>query len=124
MKSMKFRLALVFAAVAPALAQSADAESARATMVLPAVGCKTPEDYIEAVRLTGQRSDPGSRQMLRDYLERHRCVGFRTGEIVAIRKTATIDGERFVQLRRDPDRRQQNTGGPPIYWTAAQAIGP
>jgi len=123
MTSMKFRLALVFAAVAPALAQGADAESTRATMVLPAVGCKTPEDYLEAVRLTGQRRDPGSREMLRDYLERHGCVGFSTGEIVAIRKTATVEGERFVQLRRDPDRRQQNTGAPPIYWTAAQAIG-
>jgi hypothetical protein len=123
MKSMKFRLAVLFAAIALAPAQSAGAESARATMVLPAVGCKTPEDYIEAVRLTGQRSDPGSGAMLRDYLERHGCVGFRTGEVVAIRKSATVEGERFVQLRRDPDGHRQNKGGPPIYWTAAQAIG-
>ena len=117
------RLAVLFAAIALAPAQSAGAESARTTMVLPAVGCKTPEDYIEAVRLTGQRSDPGSGAMLRDYLERHGCVGFRTGEVVAVRKSATIDGQRFVQLRRDPDRHRQNKVGPPIYWTVAPAIG-
>ena len=120
---MKFGLTLLLAAIAVALAQSADAKSPRATMVLPAVGCKTPENYIEAVRLTGQRSDPGFGQMLRDYLERHGCVGFRTGEIVAIRKSATVEGERFVQLRRDPDGHQRTKGGPRIYWTAAQAIG-
>jgi hypothetical protein len=61
--------------------------------------------------------------MLRDYLERHGCVGFRTGEIVAIRKSATVEGARFVQLRRDPDGHQRTKGGPRIYWTAAQAIG-
>jgi hypothetical protein len=123
MKSMKFGLAVLFAAIAPALVHDADAEGARATMVLPAVGCKTPEDYIEAVRLTGQRNDPGSGAMLRDYLERHGCVGFRTGEVVSVRKSATVEGERFVQLRRDPGGHQQNKGGPPIYWTVAQAIG-
>jgi hypothetical protein len=75
------------------------------------------------VRLTQPRSDPESRSMLRDYLERHGCVGFRTGETVAIVKSGTFEGGRFVQLRRDPDGRQQNRGGPPIYWTAPEAIG-
>jgi hypothetical protein len=123
---MRFWFAVLFAAVGPALvspAQSADARSSRATIALPAVGCKTPEAYNEAVRLTQQRSDPSFRPTLRDYLERHRCVGFRKGEVVAVRKSGTFEGGRFIQLLRDPDRRQQQRNGPPIYWTVPEAIG-
>jgi len=123
MISMIFGLALRFVPVALALAQSAGAEDPRAKVVLPAVGCKTPEAYNDAVRLTQQRSDPDSRSMLRDYLERHGCVGLQTGETVAIIKSGTFEGGRFVQLRRDPDRHQQSRGGPPIYWTVPEAIG-
>src|SRR5712672_3722720 len=117
---MKFWFAVLFAAVGRALvspAQSADAQSPRATIALPAVGCKTPEAYNEAVRLTQQRSDPSFRPTLRDYLERHGCVGFRKGEVVAVRKAGTFEGGRFIQLLRDPGRRQQQGNGPPIYWT-------
>jgi len=118
-----FGLALLGAAVTAAPAQSADAGSPRAIVVLPAVGCKTPEAYNGAARLTAQRSDPSFGPMLRDYLERHGCVGLQTGEIVAIRKSGTFEGGRFVQLRRDPDGHQQHRDGPPIYWTVPEAIG-
>ena len=120
---MKLWLTVLLAAVGITLAGSAGAETRRATVVLPTVGCKTPEAYNDAARLTAQRRDPGSRGMLRDYLERHGCVGFREGETVMVRKSGTFEGGRFIQLRRDPQGPSQNRRGPQIYWTVPEAIG-
>ena len=124
---MNFGFALfLFVPVAIALvspARGADPGGPRATVVLPAVACKTPEAYNEAARLTRQRTDAGSRPMLLDYLDRHRCVGLQTGETVTIVKSGTFEGGRFVQLRRGPDGQRQNRSEPPIYWTVPEAIG-
>jgi hypothetical protein len=123
---MNFRFALLFAAVALAPVspvQSAGTGSSRATVVLPAVACKTPEAYNEAALLTRQRTDAGSRPMLLDHFDRHGCVGLQTGETVTILKSGTFEGGRFVQLRRGPDTSRQDRRGPPIYWTVPEAIG-
>ena len=121
-----------FAVALLALAASAGAESPRATVTLPAIGCKNPEDYTEAARLTHARSsDPGSGAMLRDWLDRHGCVAFREGETVTVRKSghfdsrlAPFDKETLLQLQRAPDARERVRGmPPPVYWTAPEAIG-
>src|SRR5262249_12666383 len=88
---------LAVAVVGLALATDAGAqEGPRATVVLPTVGCRNPEDYTEAARLTKSRAnDPGASAMLKDWLARHGCIGFQEGETVTVRKSAHFDNGSF-----------------------------